>query len=219
ATCQDMSQCISGTYCDGASNACKQVAGSGQPCANQGQCAGGLFCVDGVCCNAQCGGLCEACNAQGLCAPIANGMDPDSECSGADACNGGGACAKPQGGACALDTDCITGFCADGICCDNACNGACNRCDITGSQGTCKAVDANMQPMGCSGNQACDGAGNCKSSNGQSCGAGTDCLSSNCQDGVCCNSACAGACARCDIPGSIGTCNNVAIGLQVQGCN
>src|SRR6185295_9845556 len=33
-----------------------------------------------------------------------------------------------QGSACAGNTDCSTGYCVDGVCCDTACNGVCVTC-------------------------------------------------------------------------------------------
>ena len=34
-------------------------------------------------------------------------------------------------------SDCGSGFCVDGICCNNACLGTCQSCNVTGSEGTC----------------------------------------------------------------------------------
>ena len=220
AACQGAADCIQGTFCEGAMNACKPVAGTGNTCQNAGECGSG-FCVDGVCCNTACAGLCQRCNdplSKGLCVATSSGLDPDNECAGADACNGVGACAKPQGAMCGQDIECLGKVCEDLTCCNAACAGPCRRCDIMGKQGTCSNVDANAQVTGCTGAQACDGSGNCKTKNGQSCGGNAECMSNVCQDGVCCNNGCAGACARCDIPGSIGTCTNVAPGEQVAGC-
>ena len=41
------------------------------------------------------------------------------------------------GGACALDGDCASMHCADGVCCDTACDQACESCNAPGSIGTC----------------------------------------------------------------------------------
>lgn len=214
--------CIAGTYCDMGTNACKPVAGIGAACANQGQCAMNTYCVDGVCCNSTCTDTCRRCDLAGnvgICSPIANGQDPDTECSGADACDGAGNCAHPINTACNANPDCLSGNCEDSLCCDAACPGPCQRCDIAGKAGTCSNVDANTPVTGCNGGKVCDGSGGCKSVNGQGCATNGDCLTGFCQDGYCCNSACSGACARCDLPGTIGTCTNVPALQQVSGCN
>ncbi|MFO0588354.1 MAG: hypothetical protein U0441_12470 [Polyangiaceae bacterium] len=220
AACSVDGDCIAGTFCDNATNACKPQADAGNPCQNNGQCSSG-FCVDTVCCNSACVGLCQRCNDagnNGLCIATLAGQDPDNECPGADACNGQGACAKQTGGTCSLDIECLSGVCSNGLCCDAVCTGPCNRCDLPGLNGTCSAISSGQTAQGCSGNQVCDGAGNCKTSTGNTCVSNSDCLSGFCQDGYCCNSACTGNCARCDIAGSVGTCTNVALGQQPQGC-
>jgi hypothetical protein len=48
----------------------------------------------------------------------------------------------PQGGACADDAQCATLVCAQGVCCDRACDGTGERCDLAASRGTCAAVAA-----------------------------------------------------------------------------
>ena len=50
------------------------------------------------------------------------------------------------------------------------------------------------------------------SSNGAVCSAGNQCQSGFCAQGVCCNTACAGACQSCALAGTLGTCTNVATG-------
>lgn len=220
-TCQSVAECITGTFCDAATNSCKPVAGSGNACATGGECGSNL-CVDGVCCNTQCTGLCERCNDpnnKGFCVAIPNGMDPENECAGADACDGSGQCRSPLGAVCALDNECLSDVCEDTVCCNVVCGGACKRCDIGGNNGTCGNVAKDTEPTGCASPSACDGAGNCKTQGGKPCGGNSECISGFCQDGVCCNSSCNGACARCDVAGSVGTCKNVTTGEQVTGCN
>ncbi|HEY0714451.1 MAG TPA: hypothetical protein VGF45_17335, partial [Polyangia bacterium] len=38
---------------------------------------------------------------------------------------------KQLGASCAANSECITGFCADGVCCNSACTDTCRRCDGT----------------------------------------------------------------------------------------
>jgi hypothetical protein len=51
------------------------------------------------------------------------------------------------GDPCAADTDCDSGSCADGVCCNSACGDNCHSCNLTVSQ--------------CSNNADCAGAGGC----------------------------------------------------------
>jgi len=37
---------------------------------------------------------------------------------------------------------CPSGYCVDGYCCDSACSGNCDRCDVSGNEGTCTDVDS-----------------------------------------------------------------------------
>ena len=40
---------------------------------------------------------------------------------------------------CSSGSQCSTGFCVDGVCCDTACNGGCGACNLPGKVGTCSA--------------------------------------------------------------------------------
>jgi RHS repeat-associated protein len=42
--------------------------------------------------------------------------------------------------ACTTNSQCVTGFCVNGVCCDTACNGGCGACNLSGKVGTCSAV-------------------------------------------------------------------------------
>jgi len=50
----------------------------------------------------------------------------------------------PQGGSCAdTGNGCAAGlFCADAVCCDTACEGTVERCDLPGLEGTCSSLTA-----------------------------------------------------------------------------
>jgi RHS repeat-associated protein len=41
------------------------------------------------------------------------------------------------GTACTSGSQCVTGFCANGVCCESACTGGCGVCNITGAVGLC----------------------------------------------------------------------------------
>lgn len=99
---------------------------------------------------------------------------------------GGTKCAKKCGGAtCADNMECLSGFCADGVCCNNACNTTCKACNIAGSEGTCSNIAFGMPdatPV-CDNTQACDGNGACKLKNDEVCTNDASCLSNNCVNG------------------------------------
>jgi hypothetical protein len=89
------------------------------------------------------------------------------------ACGGAGAMRTPNGQACACADDCQSGFCASGVCCDSACTGACDACDLTATPGTCSPVPAGeaSRPSGacaasgaesCGLDGTCDGKGACR---------------------------------------------------------
>jgi hypothetical protein len=209
--------CNGGNVCDGMGS-CKKS--NGQGCASGAQCLSNS-CVDGVCCNNACSGTCTSCNQAGnigTCTNIpANGTDASPVCSGTSLCDGAGNCKKVNGQSCTMTSQCLSGQCADGVCCTTACMGNCQSClgvKTGGSDGTCANIQSGQtdNSPSCSGTQACDGSGNCKSINGQTCSLPTECVSGNCVDGYCCNGACGTACFACNVGGSLGTCTFVANG-------
>jgi hypothetical protein len=137
---------------------------NGESCAVATDCASEL-CADGVCCNDTCSGACRSCNQpgrSGTCAPYADGSDPERECSAGAACNGAGACAplpaqKQNGEACGTASECRSGFCVDGACCENACNQECRTC-VTGS---CLTVTRAEDVPECAAPRSCNRQGRC----------------------------------------------------------
>ena len=61
--------------------------------------------------------------------------------------------------ACAAGSECGTGNCTDGVCCNAACAGACDACDVPGFVGTCSP-----RPDGssCANASYCDGVETCR---------------------------------------------------------
>jgi hypothetical protein len=117
----------------------------GEACKAGDQCTSG-FCTDGRCCAVKACGSCEACTGPGgTCAKLTTGTDPDS-CNGV--CTAGG-CKKPTGQTCGNAGECVSGFCADGRCCNRACNGACEACNLAGMAGTCGPSDLTKDPANC----------------------------------------------------------------------
>src|SRR5512143_2968008 len=55
----------------------------------------------------------------------------------------GGSCPPCAAGkTCSTGSDCATTFCADGVCCDTACTGACISCNDAANLGKCSPVPA-----------------------------------------------------------------------------
>jgi hypothetical protein len=95
---------------------------------------------------------------------------------------------------CSADGGCATGFCADAVCCDTRCDGACEACseDKSGAEsGTCTPVPSGADPDAECGDQSaetcgtiggCDGSGACmRYADGTDCSAGGEV----CYAGVC----------------------------------
>jgi len=149
------------------------------------------------------------------------------------------------GDVCASGLSCLSGLCADGVCCDQSCGGACDRCDLAADVGRCRPVPQGTQgsttcnpyvcngtnttcPTGCTDDAQCDAQhfcwnGNC-ALNGTGtpstpCRAGIQCASSFCVDAVCCDSACTGNCESCNLVGLNGSCRSEAAGPADPGCN
>ncbi len=102
---------------------------------------------------------------------------------------------KDSGETCEADSDCTSGNCVDGYCCDTACDGICEACDISGSEGTCTNIAEDTDPdnecdLSCANGCAdqtgdCNGSGACKKTY---CAEGQACSSGSCGTGNYCNS-------------------------------
>jgi hypothetical protein len=89
---------------------------------------------------------------------------------------------RDNGRQCDRPSQCSTGFCAHGVCCDTACDGVCFACNLAASAGTCSPMPAGQDlwdqcPMdpetSCARTGACDGNGACsRYSSGTWCAAG-----------------------------------------------
>jgi hypothetical protein len=226
--CASDSDCVTGHSCVNGSCGPKSL---GQPCSAGSECAS-TNCVDGVCCNSPCTAACHSCalsTSLGTCAPSpAAASDPHGMCSDSGAgscgtdgtCDGAGSCHKyPKGTTCAAES-CSAGIYTPTSTCD--------------ANGNCVAPDAiACAPYVCDGNsqcfQACTGNANCSSGNvcndnscglkpiGAFCSADAECQRGNCEQGVCCTTACTGTCQSCAIAGSMGLCTSVASGPDPAG--
>jgi len=186
----------------------------GQPCLPAGgfeyRCAN--FCVDLVCCTTTCEDACSSCATTagvGKCLPVADGppvaprscgaytrcfagkcattCKTDDECIASHFCSGG-ACIprKAIGISCSTAGECGSRNCIDGVCCDTACDKACEACNLPGKLGECSAVlDGTTPPHD---PKACSpyvcGASGCRTS----CTNQGHCIgSARCVDGACVN--------------------------------
>jgi hypothetical protein len=136
---------------------------------------------------------------------------------------------RANGAPCVAGGDCTSTFCADGVCCNAACAGACQACDLVAAPGVCSAIsgaphaghptcgDALCKSGACVTSCASDAecaataycGGTClpRKANGALCSAAKECTSGACADGVCCNVTCGGSCLACNLAGLSGTCS------------
>jgi hypothetical protein len=164
-------------------------------CGNDGACSGNGACrkyTSGtVCAVSTCSGTTftnkSSCDGKGVCvAPAAGSCVPyqcntggvcfgtcttNAQCSNGNLCLNGSCGKKGLGGTCTATTDCMSGFCEQGICCGSTCTGTCQSCAVPGKEGTCSPVPAGQDPlnqcadqgaMTCGTDGACDGAGACE---------------------------------------------------------
>jgi hypothetical protein len=144
-------------------------------------------------------------------APEVGEIGPDAGGVGPEAA----APAQPAGAACAAASECRSGFCTDGVCCEAAdCGGPCRACNLAGSAGSCRNISADgdpraggcaPEPVGsCGRTGKCDGQGGCQRQLN-----GTVCAPGRCKDdaqaapSTCSDGKCVASCPR-DCPGGFG---------------
>lgn len=170
---------------------CNALPPVGFPC-DAGQCASPGLCQQDVagqarCCSRDCAAEGKVCADNGSCV------------CGAGQIQAGSDCLLQDGDPCTGDDECQPGsLCTDGVCCQEACDGACERCQA--NTGLCVAVGAGQQDNLCNGGRQCmGGRGDCRLNLRQQCfGSGADCASDNCEPTVgnntqiCCAQSCSG---------------------------
>lgn len=89
----------------------------------------------------------------------------DGNTSPGDGCSARCSIELPPGSPCTDDSDCRSGFCTDGVCCDVRCDGQCEACNLAASVGSCApavGVPVGARPActapGTTCGGACDGA-------------------------------------------------------------
>jgi hypothetical protein len=193
----------------------------GEPCGAEGklQCSGGVCkgcmaaedCSPKDCRAAACkGGACEytlsvdggcgpngagQCSAQGVCALCDDGKKNGDE-TGVD-CGGhcGATCTTGQGCASKADCESDSQECADGVCCNTACDAPCFSCALPGAEGVCLPF-AGVDPGACEGASRCSPGGVCAKATGGSCGSAAECASGLCASGACAVCDAQAACAE-----------------------
>ena len=176
----DSDSCPSSMKTCDAKGACG--AKNGQTCMIPGDCVSGN-CVDGVCCDSTCGDKCFSCalaGTVGTCSPVRNADDTDSCSPSTSTCDAVGACKLKNGPACGTGTECASGNCADGVCCNTGCTGSCLSCSLSGSFGTCSSIKGTEDLDTCSGTYTCSPLGACRLKDTQPCTMNEDCASSIC---------------------------------------
>lgn len=111
-------------------------------------CPGGVACADATSCRSKC--------------------VSDSDCEGGGACNATlGTCSGGKGKPlvtskdfvrCKDKSECTSGFCVEGVCCDQACDKPCHSCALLANPGHCTKEGAGVDLKGdCSSAGACTG--------------------------------------------------------------
>ena len=170
-TCTVDTQCASSDFCE--SGLCIPKKGLGTVCSGPTACGAGLHCTDGYCCGD------ASCGTGGTCGFFGHE----------------GTCVKTNGATCAIDGDCGSNHCVDGVCCDSKCDGQCEACDVpdstTGRPGKCIPVKGKVhgKRVACAdgGGDVCAGA-SCDGNDTTKCatfsGSEISCRPASCKDGV-----------------------------------
>ena len=195
----------------------------GRACSCDSECLTG-HCVEGVCCNEACTNGCQTCTAPGapgICSPREAGIlartaadcqvASPSTCGFDGRCDGKGSCRRYT-----LGVSCGPGTCeGSAVVGASVCDGLGNC--LPGPTLICTPFSCDPQSGGCfdmcNGAAECDSGHSCNASGscgthltGAACASNNDCASGFCSDGVCCNTACLGACVTCNVAGRLGTC-------------
>jgi MYXO-CTERM domain-containing protein len=136
---------VCGGVCDGKLRTSCTYLGAGTSC-RADKCESSLATLGAFCNGA---GTCppevtQDCGAVGCDAKhtrCAGDCTVDTDCSFSEVCSAGICRNKGGNGTmCARDDECVGGICTDGFCCNAACQGQCEACDVAGREGTCTAV-------------------------------------------------------------------------------
>jgi hypothetical protein len=144
-------------------------------------------------------------------------MDAGSTSCGTDGmCDAAGACRLYAAGTTCGATTCSGSTFTSAPQCNGS--GVCQP----GTQSTCTpyVCGATACLAACASNTDCLSPNTCnanvcgKKSDGSSCATGAECVHGNCNQSVCCATACTGTCQSCALTGSLGTCKVVPAGTD-----
>src|SRR5450432_426641 len=192
-TCVDMTAATCGTdgKCDGTGGCRKYPAGTTvcapetcnadvyagpSTCNASGQCIkpNAVACYPYHCNVSKCFTACTTTNANTECIPpnICGMNNNISSCG-----------LKPIPSPCSGNSECASGFCSQGVCCNSACNTACQACNLPGTVGRCTAVASGVDPQGLCAIQAqasCGTTGQCAAGQCARWASGSQCLAASC---------------------------------------
>ncbi len=182
-TCAANSECTSGFCADGVccSSACDGLCDSCDLPGSEGMCmpspsgrecglpicVGGRITAPGAC---DAAGMCMRMGAMdcpsGLCldATTCDVNCNATSCPTGQICTAAMRCVTPaaDGEACTAGDECISGSCADGVCCNSACGDVCESCDQPGREGRCTPYTAFTDPeLECPIGSVCGGGRAC----------------------------------------------------------
>lgn len=119
--------------------------------------------------------------------------EPNPDLAGSDSAAttdvaAGGRGALANGAPCMSGTECASGSCFDGVCCDRPCSGQCEACAESTTLGKCTAIVGapRSQRVACAG-QGSVCAGRCDGTNGSTCtypAADRECAAPSCMSGT-----------------------------------
>ena len=135
------SSCGQDGTCDGQGGC--HLYDAGVICDPTSSCSGTLWSAPGTCNDT---GICKRQMIPCLpyaCDPQTNNCHAScttaADCAPGTACTNG-ACGIFQRAACSVGSECVSGFCAQGVCCSTNCDGTCFSCALPGTTGTCTRV-------------------------------------------------------------------------------